>query len=438
MCRLCAVAPLDFEIPPLKSKFNPERYLNKTIPVRRGEFVLEEIRNYVKDPFEQLALYDLFLASLSGQRMVADRSPSDPPPAFVEGVSAEIIAFEKALTYLERHNPTRMKTLEQLEQNYHKSVQTVKQQRAAALSSLHTRQALEMDMITSQAGGYEKSELKALVNQHVSEMDSIHCHWEKEVRGTQQRQLKEYKELVQEVFESEKGKVSSPQTVKKRIYKRAQLAEAEFVRMMPLAVRPDLSRPVRVIRSTEFKGDFISSIFSRNIVAGRDSPPDLDPEEQCCLVSSHVKSAAIIGIHPDEAGKKKSNQYMELLDFVDSVCPTDCRYPSLSEQLAHVGSSLRDGRGVAAVTRHSNLGNGVSIIFHLLECNQEIFKSVLGMCDCLGIERIFAPHIIVPDLRVPSVTGMHPLVQPLLISAARQLSNFISNPSLDELVVIYP
>jgi len=208
MCRLCALAPVDLEIPPVRAKYGPERFLNKLIPVSKGEFVLDAIKKSVKDPFEQMAVYDLFMASLSSFSGIAVPTSAAPVTAVCvkEGVSEEIIEFEKALGLLQQHNPTRMKTLEQLEGNFHKAVQTVKQQRSSALSSLHRRQALEMDMLSSETMDKKimKSELEALVSQHVSEMDSVQAHWKREVKKAQDRQLKEYRDLVLEVFESEK------------------------------------------------------------------------------------------------------------------------------------------------------------------------------------------------------------------------------------------
>lgn len=430
MCKLCAVAPIDFEIPPVRAKYNRNRFINKTIFVGKGEFVLDEIRKVVKDTFEQLAIYDLYLSSIPASEFTFEERGEAPKIKIVkEGVSEEILVFERALTYLQEHNPTRMKTLEQLEAHYNKAVQSVKQQLDSALSSLHTRQALEMDMINNQVGGHQKADLETLVNQHVTEMESVLSHWRQQVRQLQQRQLKEYKELVMEVFESEKGKETShPLIVKKRVYCRPQLTEAEFVRMMPIAIRPDPVKPVRVLRVTEFIGDYISAVFR----PGLSDMSDLDPEEQC-LRFPKVKSAAIMGTHADLLAQ--ANQRVELLNLIDSACSADSRYPPFQDQLESVKSI---DKGQIAITRHSNLGNGVSVIFHILDCDEAVFEYLLRICDSLGIKRIFSPHIIVPDLRVPSVTGAHLSVQPILISAARRLANFISNPSLDEIVFINP
>ena len=435
MCRWCYVVNEDVVIPPIASRYNG-RMLNDPIIVRKGEHVFHAIRNSVEDAFELRAVYNHFLferlpslfesSGCYQKGSNSTKSQARPPT----GIADEFFEFESALEFLTLHNPTRMKALEQLELNYHKAIQQVKQERVSAISSLQTRQSLEMDMLTS-AGQCDKRELEALVSQHVAEMDAVVAHWDKELSSLHRRQLAEYKELVMEVYCSEKSLSQSARRSDYNIaeYRRPEIPGLRWQSLVPVSVSTHAAFRTRLVRLTHMEGDFIESVI---VPVLPDADPRLDPEEQVLAAPSKVKSAVVLGCH---AGFEfKSNQDAALSKIVDLAAPGDCRWPSLAEQRRAVAGSAGESKYV--VTRHSNLGHGVVAIFHCM--SESSISEIVEWCDCMHIERLFLPHAIVPDLLAPGASSEQSDLVAVTISAVRRLSNVVSDPGLRELVIVSP
>lgn len=435
MCRLCFVAETDFEILPIRSKFNRNRFLNsETILVNKGERLLDRITSVVANPFEQLALHSYVLKSITESTVglsVGKDGSVFPEYLIVSGVKNEWLEFEDALNFLAHHNPTRMKTIEHLELNYRKAVSQSKTQRASALASLQTRQSLEMDMLTSQQS-YAKSDLEALVQQHCSEIDALEDHWASAIRNVQQRQLQEYKDLVMEVVQRE---TFPPTWYEPREYSRPEIMGLSYMSMHPVAVSSSIGNKARLVRISHMRGDFLSSLISSKILSIDQS--NLDPEEQCASNSTvhEISSAVVLGTS-SRSFSFKSNQDTELLRKIDSESPADCRWPSLLEQVELLRSSESSA---IRKTRHSNLGHGICALYHLLvrDVDESTLVTILKDCEFLGVRRVFIPSFLVPDLRAPSIADLDGTnVIPIVPLAVKRLSNVLSFPSLDEIVLV--
>ena len=442
MCRLCLVAGEEgLSIPPVRSKYHKSRFLNKEpIIVKPHACVFDSICGQIQDPYEQWGLFQHVLANLPTHGDI--RKQLSLPPVITVGIGTESEQFEQALNFLSSHNPARMKTIEQLERNYTKAVFVAKQQRASAISSLQTRQSLEMDMLTSQSNGHSKQDLEALVHQHVSEMDSLVSHWDAEVRTIHQRQLKEYRELVIEVVQSELSSLglsslgpSVQKPTAQRIYGRPEIFGLEWQTMTPIAIVSNHSFRARLVRLTQMKGDFIDSLVVPATLSDEDHSM-LDPEEQCAMSSRSqqrpVVSALVLG---SDLSSFKSNQDIEVVKRIDQDSPADCRWPSLGDQMDH----MRANNPSVALTRHSNLGNGVTAIFFLPEQHVSVdtFVCIFQYCENIGIERLFVPSFLAKDLRAPSVDKSEAIETTSLVTVAlTRLSNLIHNPSLDEVVIV--
>ena len=435
MCRFCCVSAVSLEIPRIPSKFNKQRSLNiDPIPVNSGECVWEIIQGSVKCPYEQLAIHEFALKLIAEYHEganLADVVSEQLPMILAVGVEEEWLEFERALAFLASHNPTRMKTIEQLELNYRKSVLTSKQQRHSALTSLQTRQSLEMDML-QQSSSSSRSELESLVHQHCSEIDGLVAFWDAEIQSVRLRQLCEYKDLVTEVVHSESAAASIVKNNRHREYRRPEVVGLEWISMKVVAVRPSLHHKTRLVRISIFQGDFISSLISPKIA---DSSGILDPEELCVLSNSDsVASAMVLGTS-SSSFTFNSNQDIELVRRIDNESPADCRWPSLTEQV----ESLRQKCPSVGKTRHSNLGHGITTIYHMQPCcfsSESVWLKLFEDCEGSGINRVFIPSELVADLRAPVVHGVES--QQIVEAVLKRLSNVFDNVSLDELVVVYP
>ena len=443
MCRLCFVSPVDFEIPPIRSKFNEERFLNdEPIRVGKGYCLFESIRSVISNPCEQLALHEIALKMIASCKCEnREEMKQEESLAIIAGLNEEWLSFEEAIQFLASHNPTRMKTIEQLESNYRKTLFTVKQNRTSGLASLQTRQSLEMDMLTSQSN-YTKADLESLVQQHCSEMDCLMHHWDSEIRSVQQRQLREYKDLVMEVFQSERGSgniaVSNFAVTARRQYSRPDVHGLEWLSMRAVAVRSSISHKARLVRITRMRGDFLSSLIPSKQIAEIDLS-NLDPEEQCASSESHVSSALIIGVSSNQF-TFRSNQDIELVRRIDTECPGDCRWPTLVEQIEVLRN--QSAKKCVAKTRHSNLGSGIGTIYHI---DPEVFYDELNLlelfqdCEGLGVKRIFIPSVFVADMRAPFLLekGGSRDSERIILGALGKLSNMLESPSLDEVVIVH-
>jgi len=445
MCRLCYIAETDFSVPPIMSKFNKDRFLNaKSLEIKKGENVMDGIsENGGLNIYEQLSLHTYVMKCLAehrdGDRIEKDPSSDSEQSQIASGVTQEWQEFESALQFLSRHNPTRFKTIEHLEQNYRISLSQAKQQRASALSSLQTRQSLEMDMLTAQSN-YAKSDIEALVQQHCAEVDALVDHWAETIRGIQQRQLVEYRDLVMEVVQSElsgREQIFRNNFHELRQYFRPEIPGLNYLFMRPVCVNKFREHRVRLIRVSHMEGDFLSSLVVPRVPEMDQSV--LDPEEQCASndVMDEVISAIILGCSSPRF-EFKSNQDQELLRKIDTESPSDCRWPCLLEQVELL-RSLRESP--IRKTRHSNLGNGISVIYHIdfARIDSEKIQAVFKDCELSGVRRVFIPDVLVPDLRAPSVQTQGGVdVASLAIPALKQLSNVYHGPSVDEVVIIQP
>lgn len=427
MCRWCFVVSCDIVIPPIVSKYTGKR-LCDAMSVKRGERLFDVVRRNVKDVYEQRAVYNHCLFEhispiLDERAIVAERKR----PRLLTGIEDEFFEFENALSFLTQHTPTRMKTLEQLEGNYHKSIQQVKHSQRAAVSALQTRQALEMDMITS-TGECEKLELETMVTQHVSEMDAVVAHWHKELTDLHQRQLTEYKALVMEVFLSE-SKTSHPVTALgwQREYRRPEIVGLTWQSMWPVSVSTNEAFKTRLVRCTSMQGDFLDSLITPLLV---EPESFLDPEELIACKVDKVRSAVVLGF--DTRLCLNSNQDSLISRVIDGDAPSDCRWPSLAHQLEKV---KMQGPDSLFVTRHSNLANGVVAIFHC--ANDTCLPSILQWCDCMHVERLFVPHAIVPDLLAPGASEAGSDLVSIVTAGVRQLSNVVSDQALREIVFVH-
>ena len=436
MCQWCYCANSRIEIGPIQSKYSPNRPVNPTIVCEAGQRVMDSVIRAVTDPFEQRAVFTQVMAGIQGSGAVTNH----PRRPLISGVSDDFLEFHEALSFLQKHNPTRMKAIEQLESNYQKSVHAVKQQRKSALASLQTRQSLEMDMLTN-SKGYAKSDMQSLVNQHLPEMEALLAHWATEVKALQDMQLREYKELVMEVYQSELGAGDNKDctTRNARTYARPEIVGLQWECMRPIAVVRNPDHRARLVRFTRLRGDYLSAVIAPG---STDIDSILDPEEQCTVSRSDVVSAVLLG--GDGSLAFRSNQDCEIINCFDSKCPTDCRWPAMADQLAQIRTTHPYGISDEPlfVTRHSNLAHGVGLIFHCFSSDAASVQAVLEWCDSLGIQRLFVPDILVPDLRSPSLTDREARAvafQSTLIETAKKcLYNSVGNVSLDEIVLVSP
>jgi hypothetical protein len=444
MCRLCYTCSEDVIIPPVKSKFNRQRFLNKNpIHVPKDEIVLEAIKREVPDPYEQLAVYMHFMFGhierFTGAHKEARKGTRESPlPPVIEGTEKEWREFEKALLFLAQTNPTRMKTIEQLELNYRKSLRNVKQQRVSAQSSLQTRQSLEMDMLTGQMGGFSKNDIESLVHQHCVETDTLVSHWESEIRSIQQRQLREYRDLVMEVVHGQD--LSGPLVWEKRTYGRPEIEGLRWISMQPVALTAGSlnmkrAKP-RLVRVTLMEGeDFLSTIVSPK----EEREHSLDPEEECAAnIDETIVSAVILGV---SNGSFKSNQDLALLKIVDTTSASDCRWPSLAEQFESLGTQWPFCIGK---TRHSNIAHGIIAIYFLSQEENRLEDQLVQVfedCDRTGVKRVFVPNKIEGDLLAPPSTSSsdeETSVDTTVVQALKRIPNIYcpSYVSLDEIVII--
>ena len=407
MCRKCYRLNENVVIGSMESK-----YSGMYGPFRgfAGDGVWDVLSENIKDPFAADAVYESILCGFVEMKasVVADTMPQGGKPLFTQHIPDEFSEFHGALKFLQVHNPTRMKAIEQLESNYHSAVHSLKQQKRSALSSLQTRQSLEMDMLTNQRD-YSKVELEALVGQHIAEVDGLIEQWDGDIETLQNVQLEEYRELVMEVYCSEKmsrkhvDAIFGEDRVPRRPWERPPLLPGtEWVRMTPVAARgAGGSRCLRLVKFSS--NDFVFSVINPKI--SRNIENELDPEELCLVEQSDsVVCGVVLGTMKNLS--LRSNQDIQLLSVLDK-CPVDCRWPSFVDQIRGVCQSKCEAPVV--VTRHSNLSFGVKFILHRkFVDDDEIFgeeavTQLLEIADCLGIERLFVPDMLVPDLRSPTV-----------------------------------
>lgn len=420
-----------------------------------GQKIWEILESHIEDPFARNAFYESLLKGFVDVRssVVKGEDEGSEQVGFLDGIPPEYIEFHEALNFLRIHNPTRMKAIEQLETNYHRAVQLLKVQKRSALTSLQTRQSLEMDMLTNQRD-FSKPELEALVGQHIAEVDGLVSHWEEEIRTLQTVQLKEYRELVMEVYCSEKmGKLEVRRenvVVGKSMrgkWERPILPPGtEWIKMVPIAaLGPGTGPGARCVRLIHLRSeDYVSSVINPIIAPNE----EFDPEELCFVEESNtVVCGVVLGAFADLG--LKSNQDIQLLKILDK-CPVDCRWPSFVDQIATVRMSGESGRerGRVVVTRHSNLGLGVKFILHKIFENDDIVRiedvvELLEIADSLRIERLYVADVFAADLRSPTVIDKstrpdraREFLHVLKIAISR-LDNQFSNPAkLREIVVI--
>lgn len=407
---------------------------------------MDRIRQLLEDPFAQRAVFDYAFDVIINQldKISPPEIRISPTPRPLSGISDDVYIFHDALEYLTTHNPTRMKTIEQLELNYHKAVYSVKQQRKSAMTGLQTRQSLEMDILTAK-GRYDKAELEALVLQHVQEMDAMVSHWAEEIRSVQNRQLREYKELVMEVYESEKSESShrTNRYLTPRTYARPEVAGLTWISMTPVAAIPVRDHRARLIRVTHMKGDFLSRVVCPTVMTAETS--ELDPEELLAVRSAAEEpvSAVLLGVSKRSL-EFNSNQDADLLNILDNNCPTDCRWPSLVDQIKTLRSMYAGGIPPDRnffISRHSNAAYGVSLIFHaMLDWDQsEVIQDIIAWAEIFGVERLFLSSALVPDLRAPraqDLSSVENATYTSVVGAVRRLSNVVEDPALGEIVIV--
>jgi hypothetical protein len=410
----------------MPSKFKKGSYVNSAeIIVEKKEKILDVIQESLANPYEALAVYEWVM---KGEQVLAGCRSGNEESAMVvspihSGLDHHSFEFERALNFLARTNPARMKTIEHLETNYRRSMLDMKKQRASAVASLQTRQSLEMDMLTSSK--HSKPDLQSMVHQHVAEMDALMAFWQVEIRTLHQRQLVEYRELVSEVVASE-GMTSSwtHRERKPRIYARPEIDQLEWISMQPVAVVSDVSRRARLVRLTRMSGDILSALSSP---LPFDDSSLIDPEEEECCPRSVVRSAVLLGTE-----KFKSNQDTELRNRIDMKCPSDCRWPCLGEQIELVGSAR------ISKTRHSNIAHGIGTIYFASQIpTLDDLTNVFNDCELNEIERLFIPRNFKMDLRAPAAGGQETQdMYDKVLSAIRGLCNRIETPWLDEVVLV--
>ena len=450
MCRKCYVPnhAISVEVP---GRFGRESVKVRCLP---GFSMWQSIS--AKDFFEKEYVFEYVLGKIGDAGALAQmHAPlhAEDPSFIPDGVSNDFKTFAIALAHLALHQPTRMKAIEQLEVRYHKSVSLAKAQRRQALTSLQTRQALEMDMLSGRGCG--RVELELMVHQHVSEVEGLTDFWAKEIAGLLSVQLREYKELVLEIHAEGGARsgamvgippadvsaaalgcvsaaanrdVSSPAMphvigVSPPIsycFQRPEIPGTQWRGLQAIAAQTDLTRPARLIRLITLKGDFLSTALAPLV---HQDDMNVDPE----IVSAPaISSAVVLGF--SQGLRMQSNQDAEVLRLMDAA-PADCRWPSFQSQIEAIPPNAP-----LFLTHHSNLANGVKCIFHM--STEDGLESVFRRADALGIVRVFVPEILVPDLRCPSIAPSGCGMGALAAGAARALPNSTANMCLREIVLI--
>ena len=460
MCRKCYTLQKDVLVGSMRSKYNEDEIFG---PMRgfAGQCLWEVLGEQVDDPFARNVMLEKILTGFVDMKPSVVSSGSDGSSSsgtslcyYDQGIPTEYWEFQDALKFLRRYNPTRMKAIEQLESNYHRAIQTLKQQKRAALASLQTRQSLEMDMLTNQRD-YSKTELEALVGQHIGEVDGLVSHWDREISSLQEVQLKEYRELVMEVYSSEKSGIKNDDRIEERKVGEKEKWErfplpphTEWLSITPIAAMGDgggVARCIRLIH-LQTKEDFVSSVV--NPILSPNEEIGLDPEELCFIETNDtVVSGAVLGISADLM--LRSNQDIQLVQILDK-CPVDCRWPCFLDQVEAVKLSRHSQheKNQIMITRHSNLSLGIEFLIHQFfefehESTIDEVLNLLELADSLRIERLYVPDVLVPDLRSPLVIDKQTRPDSaksfltVLKEAIRKMNNVsTSKARLREIVVI--
>ena len=424
MCKRCLVPSQTFE-----AKFSCKySNIDRLVVCKLGEPIFRSLQWL--DPFEREFVLDYIMGEFGDEYFsssITQMSAIDTQKVnkFVEGVSNDYHLFANSIELLSATRPVRMKAISQLEAAFQQSVMAMKAQRKSALSSLHTRQSLEMDMQSSNSG-----EVEGMVHQHMAEIDELVQFWNSKLHELTSVQMNEYKALVNDVLEEKANPDERNGHTKSYKFKRLEISGFEWRGFEPVAAAQFCTHfPARLIRLITLKGDFFSVIHPMKYVDSF-----ADPEEEVVL-HDELESAVVIGRR--DYGQSANNQDCALERLFDEA-PVDCRWPSYSEQIHNIHQQDSSDTNIH-ITRHSNLSHGIRLIFHVRPCEDmsSHISRIFSFADANGIKRVYVPLEIVSDWLSPTniFTDDRQMKQ-MLKTQIRKLGNCFTNSTLEEIVLI--
>jgi hypothetical protein len=411
MCRYCFVVNFDFIVPPIPSRYRKGEYLSPDpIVIRPGDVLFNRIPQ-TNNVYERIAIFEhaVDLVGSTFPESISNReSETSLRPLY--GIDGKFFELERAINYLSEHNPKRLKVIEQLEMNYYSGIDVKKNQRNTAISTLQTRQSLEMDILINSNTQGKDDELKMLVAQHYEEIETVEKYWNQIIQEEEDRCLNEFIDLVLEVYTGEMNNCAGPssQLFYQQSYKRPD--GMEWISLSPVAVVKRTDYKTRLVRVTKVRvGDYMK-IFSRE---DRFKFFDrLDPEELVLETKNGPVIGAVLGA--SKSLDLKSNQDVALLKLIGS----DCRWPSLRNQF----ESIRKGIFFNFfVTRHSNINT--SFIFHIVDDEEASIGDIIQFSDHVGIDQLYIPLSLVPDVNAPSVDSGFETEEIVVESVRSRLDN---------------